>query len=174
LKSDTPKAVLAMLDQAFGELQSGAYQRAIDTFTACLVVSPREADAFRGRGTARFELKNWDAAKSDFQKAKEINPDDPENWIGLGMSLAMDLKLHPAVEVMEASLEKHPAYLRGYLMLGLLLVRIGAIEKGKSFLQQALNLGPSHQERRLIETQLLMQAGGDTPSHDQRSSGLAF
>jgi len=174
LHSETPKAVLVMLDQAYSELQFGAYRQAIDTFSACLVVSPREADAFRGRGTAHFELKDWDSAKADFQKDREIKPEDPENWIGLGMSFAMDLKLHPAVEVMEASLEKHPAYLRGYLMLGLLLMRIGATQKGKACLQRALDLGPSGPERRLIETQLLRQDDGDVPSHEQRRSGLAF
>jgi tetratricopeptide (TPR) repeat protein len=174
LSSDRPKAVLAMLDQAFDELQAGHFKRSIDTFTACLVVSPREADAFRGRGTAHFELKEWDAAKTNFQRARDINPEDPENWIGLGMSYAMELKLHPAIEVMEASLEKHPAYLRGYLMLGLLLVRIGATAKGKSFLQKALDLGPSNQERRLIETQLSTQDNIEPPSRDQRRPGLAF
>jgi Tfp pilus assembly protein PilF len=174
LESDTPKAVVTMLDQAYGELQSGAFQRAVDTFTACLVVSPREADAFRGRGTAHFELKDWEAAKADFEKAREIKPQDPENWIGLGMSLAMDLKLYPAIAVMTTSLEEHPTYLRGYLTLGLLLIRIGASQKGKAYLQRALDLGPSNQEKRLIETQLLAQDNHDVQPHEPRRSGLAF
>jgi len=150
-----------MLDQAFEKLQAGAYEPAVGTFTACLAIAPDVADAFRGRGAAYFETKNWQAAQGDFQRARDLNPDDPENWIGLGLSLAMDLRIFPAMDVMQKLIQKHPDYLRGYLMLGLLQLRHGEVQKGRDYLQTALTLGPSLQEKHFIESELI-RANGTT------------
>lgn len=157
MKPESSKAVNAILGQAFEKLQAGAYEQAVNAFTACVALAPEEADAFRGRGTAHFETKNWRAAQADFQRAKELNPEDPENWIGLGLSLAMELQIYPAIDVMQALLDKRPDYLRGHLMIGLLHLRLGAIQKGKDYLQNALKLDPSLQEKQFIEAELNKQ-----------------
>jgi tetratricopeptide (TPR) repeat protein len=157
MKPGSSKAVSAMLEQAFEELQTGSYKAAVGTFTACLALSPHEANAFRGRGTTHFETKNWGAAQADFHRAKELNPEDPENWIGLGLSLAMDLQIYPAIEVMQELLRQQPDYLRAHLMLGLLHLRHGADQKGRDYLQKALALSPSLQEKQFIESQLNRQ-----------------
>ncbi|HVO33142.1 MAG TPA: tetratricopeptide repeat protein [Elusimicrobiota bacterium] len=152
------KAAEAMLDQAIRQLQDGSFENAIKGFTACLLVSPDHAAAFRGRATARFQLKDWTGAAADFLRAKELNPDDPENWLGYGMSLALQLQIYPAIGVLDSLIARWPTFVRGHIQLGLLHIKLGAITKGKRALEEALKHEPNLQERRLIETTLNEQS----------------
>src|SRR5438477_9633890 len=112
MTGDSGQAVQAMLEQAAAQLREGAFEGAIETFSACLAVAPQEASAYRGRATARFQLKDWARAASDFKRAKELDPDEPENDLGLGLTLAMQNDVYGAIKVFEEVLQKHPDYVR--------------------------------------------------------------
>ena len=148
----------AMLDQGFDRLQAGRFEDAIDAFTACLAVYPETGKAVLGRAMARFQIKDWKAAHQDFQRASDLEPDDPESGLGVGMSLAMQSKIYPALEVLEKLLARFPDFVRGYMQLGMLHIKIGAIPKGRGYLEQALQRRPSLEERRQIEATLKEQA----------------
>ena len=145
-------------ENACKDLQEGTFERAIETFTACIISQPQEAAAYCGRAIAHFELKHWKAAQADFRRARDLNPDDPESWIGLGMSLAMELQIFPAIEVVETYLMSHPTYMRAHLVLGMLYFRLGVLHKGRNYLEKARELDPSPEDLRLIESQLQEQA----------------
>lgn len=147
----------AILQQAAQRFQDGDYEGAIQGFTACLFVDPEEALAFQGRATARFQLKNWAGAAADFQRAKELNPDEKENWLGLGMSRAMQLEIYKALDILEAMLGRWPEFVRGAIQTALLQFKLGAIAKGRQLLHTALAAHPSKEERRLIESTLAEQ-----------------
>ncbi len=146
-----------MLEQAAAQLKEGSYEGAIEAFSACLLVAPQEASAFQGRATARFHIKDWAGAASDFKRAKELDPEEPENWLGLGLTLAMQNQIYPAIEVFETILQKRPDYVRAYIQLGVLHFKLVAIAKGREYLQKALRLRPTLAERQLIETALKEQ-----------------
>jgi tetratricopeptide (TPR) repeat protein len=147
----------AMLDQAQAHLKKGEFERAVEEYTACLSSKGDEVSALRGRGIAHFQLKKWNEAISDFSKARDLDSTDLESWVGLGMSLAMDLKVYPAIEVLETLLEKHPDYARGHLQLGLLYFRLCVTAKGRHHLEKALACRPTLMERRIIEKTLKEQ-----------------
>ena len=155
---ERPGSLQAMMDQGFEQLQAGSFEDAIDAFTACLAVYPETAKAVLGRAIGRFQMKDWKAAEHDFRRASDLDPEEPESWVGLGMSLAMQSEIYPALEVLEKLLTRFPNFVRGYIQLGLLQIKIGAIPKGREYLQQALQHRPSLPERRLIETILKEQA----------------
>jgi len=140
-----------ILDQAHTHLKEGQFERAVEEFTACLSSKPDEVSAWRGRGIAQFQLKNWNDAASDFSKARDLDPDDLESGVGLGMSLAMDLKIYPAIDVLETLLERHPHFARGHMQLGLLYFRLCVPAKGHHHMKMALANRPTLTERRIIE-----------------------
>ena len=144
-------SVKEILEKALEQLKEGYFENAIDGFNDYLLIESTDAKAYQGRGLANFQIKNWSAAISDFKKAKELDPDDKENWIGLGMSLAMENKIYEAIDVFEALLKNHPQYARGHIQLGELYYRLGVITKGHQEMDLALASRPSLPERRLIE-----------------------
>ena len=148
----------ALRAQAYEQLRQGLYEDAVLTFASCLALEPNDPVALQGRAIAWFQLKKWPEAQADFAAARAGNPDEPENWIGLGISLAMQHQIYPAIDAIEALLAKQPAYVRGYIQLGLLYLRLGLIPKGRAVMQQALAHRPTLDERRFVESTLKEQA----------------
>ena len=208
VSADTPMAsggseAAQRLQVASRHLEAGAFEEAIEQFTACLwsptgkpvapsnaplrgatsrppdgacaadwshgqgrgpmagSIEPDAAQAFRGRALALVQLKRWQAAAQDFSKARELDPDTLDNWVGLGLSLASEGQVYRAIAVFDDLLAKHPRYVRGHIQAGLLYYRICATAKGRRHLETALACRPSLEERRLIERILREQAALD-------------
>ena len=145
------------LSAAQALLSAGALQEAVHGFSACLESEPANAAAYQGRALAHFQLQRWSAAIADFTRAKELQPADNENWVGLGMSLAMESRIYEAIDVFEALLAAQPDYVRGRIQLGLLYYQLAAISRGRQQMERALAARPSVAERRLIERTLREQ-----------------
>ena len=139
------------LKRAQDSLTEGYFENAIEAFSECLLLDEREEKAYQGRALANFQIKNWHQAISDFRKAKELDPEEPENWVGLGMSLAMVNQIYDAIDVFDELLKKYPNFVRGHIQLGSLYYRLGVIKKGHEHMDLALASRPSLQERRTIE-----------------------
>ena len=154
---DRPAETLLM-QQAYEQLQDGRFEDAVETFSASLLVGPHDADARRGRGLAYLQLKRWALAAADFAAARDLAPDDADNWIDLGVSLAMDNKIYPAIEALETLLATQPDCERGHLTLGMLHLTLGAIPKGRAELERALACRPTREQRRFIESMLHEQS----------------
>jgi Flp pilus assembly protein TadD len=95
------KVVPAMIEQGFAQLREGQFEEAIETFSACLVIESRNDSALRGRGLAHLQLNHPTESEADFRLAHEVNSSEPENWMGLGVSLAMRNKIYEAIRVYE-------------------------------------------------------------------------
>ena len=148
------KVIDTLITQGYEQLAGGRFEEAVETFSSALSMEPQEPKALRGRGLARVQLKEWSSAAGDFAKARHLAPDDPENWIDLGVCLAANDQVYPAIEVFETLLAKQPDCVRGHIELGLLHFRLGAIPRGREQLQQALACRPAIAQRRLIEAAL--------------------
>lgn len=123
----------------------------MEQFSACLAVAPADARAYRGRGMAAFQLQRWPQAIEDFSKAKALDPHEPEHWIGLAMSLAMDQQIYEAIGIFDTFLADHPRHVRAHLQLAQLYYRLGAIPKGHRQVDLALAARPTLEERRTLE-----------------------
>ncbi len=149
--------VVMSTEQGYEQLAAGRFEEAIETFSLSLLEELVDAKALRGRGLAYVQLKQWPLAIADFDGARKLAPEQIDNWVDLGMSLAMDHQVYPAIEVFETLLTKHPECVRAHIELGLLHLRIGAIPKGVSQLQRGLERRPTLTERRFIESVLRQQ-----------------
>jgi len=153
----SPTSLQMMLNQGFEQLQAGLFESAVDAFTACLRVYSDDAKAHLGRAIARFQIKEWKTAEQDFRRAAELAPQDPESFVGLGMCLAMQNHIYPALEILEKLPVDFPDFIRGYIQLGMIQIKIGAISKGREYLKQALQHRPTLGERKFIESTLKEQ-----------------
>ncbi len=140
-----------MIEEAYEKLKEGYFEDAVESFSACLQLDPHQARIYYGRGMARFKLEKWESALEDFCKAKELNPDDPENWMACAMTCAMDNKIYEAIDLFEQLLANYPRYIRGHVQCAQLYYRLGVIPKGHAQLDIALASRPSLSERRMIE-----------------------
>jgi len=143
-----------MKKQAYEHLRGGYFEDAVEAFSKCILlepIEPAEAKIYSGRGAAYFQLKKWKLAIADFEKARQLDVKDSENWLGLALSLAMDNKIYEAIDVYEALLAGNPRFVRAHIQLALLYYRLGVITKGHRQLDIALASVPSLNERRIIE-----------------------
>jgi len=140
-----------MINSAYEQLKEGNLEAAVEAFSDCLLLEPSEARVYYGRGMARFQLKQWPAAISDFRKAVELDPEEPEHWVSLGLSLASGDGVYEAIDVFERLLEKKPKYARARILLAQLYYRLGVITKGHHELDLALSSRPTLSERKTIE-----------------------
>ena len=136
-----------MIERAYGQLKEGDCEDAAQAFSDCLLLEPVDARAYYGRGMAYFQLKKWGEAIFDFKKATELNPEDPESRVSLGMSQALGNKAYDAIETFETLLSKHPKYVRGHIQLAQLYYKLGVIAKGHRQMDTALASKPSPDER---------------------------
>jgi tetratricopeptide (TPR) repeat protein len=152
------KALDAMLEQGFAQLKEERFEEAVETFSACHAIEDNDDRPLRGRGLALIQLKNAPFAEIDFRLARQINGDEPENWTGLALSLAMQNKIYEAFKIYEDLLEVKPNFVPGYMQLARLHFKLGAINKGRDVLNTALTHRPEPEQRRAIEAALKEQA----------------
>lgn len=140
-----------MKEEACAYLTEGHFEDAVEVFSDCLLLETADAKIYYGRGTAYFQLKKWDLAIADFRKARDLDTENPENWLSLALSLAMDNKIYEAIKVYDVLLAGNPRLVRAHMQLALLYYRLGVITKGHRQLDLALASRPSPAERRMIE-----------------------
>jgi len=140
-----------MIDQAYGLLTEGYFEDAVTAFSDCLSLDTKEARVYLGRGEAYFQLKKWKEAIADFEKARELDCEEPGSWLGLALSLVMDSRIYEAIGVYEALLARKPRLVRAHIQLAMLYYRLGVIAKGHRQLDIALVSGVSLAERKTIE-----------------------
>lgn len=153
----TNPAADSRISRGTARLQEGLFDDAVDAFTAALTETPNDPRALQGRAMARFQMKDWVAAETDFAAAKKADESDPRNWSGLALSQAMQNKVYPALALFEDLLVRWPDFTEARIQLGLLCLKIGAIAKGRDHLRDALNTRPTLAQRRLIESTLKEQ-----------------
>src|SRR2546421_429981 len=142
MKEEPNKALDVLLEQGFSHLREGQFEEAAEIFLTCQVVAPRDDRSYRGRGLAHLQLKEPMLAEADFAAARNLNHTEPENWMGLGLSLVMQNKIYEAIKVYEDLLAWNPDHIQGHLQLGLLQFKIGAIVNGREYFKRALGLHP--------------------------------
>ncbi|MEO1108598.1 MAG: tetratricopeptide repeat protein [Pseudomonadota bacterium] len=95
------------------------------------------------RGISHERLKNWDQAESDFRRALELNPDQPQVLNYLGYSLVERReKLDEALDMIERAVAARPD--SGYIVdsLGWVLFRLGRYDEAVEHMERAVALMP--------------------------------
>ena len=73
---------------AVSQYRLGDVEGARDTYSAIIALYPKESDAYYLRGRTYLALQDNDNAKSDFDKAVKLSPDDPDLYIQIYEALS--------------------------------------------------------------------------------------
>jgi Flp pilus assembly protein TadD len=109
--------------------------------------TPSDWRFFYVRGIAYERAKEWPKAEVDFQRALELNPDQPQVLNYLGYSwIDMDMHLDEALGMIEKAVEARPS--DGYIIdsLGWAFYKLGRLEEAVETLERAVMLLPSDPE----------------------------
>src|SRR5690606_10143182 len=121
-----------------------AYSKAIELVGGD---SPADWRFYYVRGIAYERAKQWPEAEADFQRALELNPDQPQVLNYLGYSwIDMDMHLEEALEMIEKAVEAQPQ--DGYIIdsLGWAFYKLGRLDEAVETLERAVMLLPSDPE----------------------------
>ncbi len=127
------------------------YLESAEAYTAALEItggtSPADWRFYYVRGIAYERAKEWPKAEVDFQRALELNPDQPQVLNYLGYSwIDMDMHLDEALEMIETAVEAQPN--DGYIIdsLGWAFYKLGRMDEAVETLERAVMLLPSDPE----------------------------
>ena len=127
------------------------YLEAADAYTAAIGITGGELPAdwrfFYVRGIAYERAKEWPKAEADFQRALELNPEQPQVLNYLGYSwIDMDMHLDEALGMIEKAVEAQP--MDGYIIdsLGWAFYKLGRLDEAVETLERAVMLLPSDPE----------------------------
>lgn len=117
-----------------------AYEKALDLFPN---VDPDQWFIYYSLGICHERLDDFDAAESDFRKALELNPDQPQVLNYLGYSLIeKNLKLNEALAMIEKAVEARPE--DGYIVdsLAWAYYKLERFDEAAKLMEKAAQLEP--------------------------------
>jgi tetratricopeptide (TPR) repeat protein len=80
------------------ESEARNYSKAIDCFTRCLKEDPRHFEAHYNLANQYAEVGNLPLAKIHYQMSIEIEPEFPNSYFNLGLTLAMNKEIDEAIQ----------------------------------------------------------------------------
>ena len=116
------------------------------------------------RGTAQFQLRNFAAARSDFDIAKQIAPRDPQVFNSLALVALAENKFDEAVSSFESALNVDATNYDALNGLITLYARNKEIDKANARVDQALNAYPNVAWLHFLKAQVY--------GYQQNSAGL--
>jgi tetratricopeptide (TPR) repeat protein len=123
------------------------YTEAIETYSKAVALIPQPTRAnwtlFYFRGICYERSKQWPLAEKDFQKALELNPDQPQVLNYLGYSwVDQGINLDQGLEMIKKAVELRPK--DGYIVdsLGWAYYRLGRFDEAVKELERAIELRP--------------------------------
>lgn len=133
------------------ERQHGDASKAIEFYTETLHLDSNYKRAYSSLGLAQLAVLDFEGALSNFRKAVELDPDDHEPMHHLGMLYVQKKAYADAVPFLTRALEygqnaDRKQRAATYALLGLALANTQQPERAQGFLEQALQLDPSHIE----------------------------
>ena len=127
------------------------YPEAADAYTKALAItgggSPADWRFYYVRGIAYERAKEWPKAESDFLKALDLNPDQPQVLNYLGYSwIDKDMNFDKALDMIEKAVAAVPQ--DGYIVdsLGWAFYKLGRTGEAVTTLEQAVQLLPNDPE----------------------------
>ncbi|MEX0371549.1 MAG: tetratricopeptide repeat protein [Tateyamaria sp.] len=158
-KLDAAIEVLEQLAKRFGDLplvhstlgdvlrQQSKFEEAVGAYNRALDLTDPDARGawflHYARAISFERLDQWSEAESDFRRALELNPGQPQVLNYLGYSLVeMQIKLDEALEMIEQAVEASPD--SGYIVdsLGWVLYRLGRYDEAVGHMERAVELMP--------------------------------
>jgi tetratricopeptide (TPR) repeat protein len=123
--------------------REGRSGEAIGFFRQALELSPDHMVALVNLGSAHRQLKQWDEARKDFERALGINASDPEANYGLAMVFAQTDDTTRALQHFQKALQSRPAYPEAMNNLGILYLRTQRRDDAVAQFEECIRVAPA-------------------------------
>jgi putative PEP-CTERM system TPR-repeat lipoprotein len=137
-----PSLAPAEVGVVLARMRAGEFDRALEAAKALQTKMPNHPAPFTLAGLADIGLDKEAAARTEFAKALETHPGDPDASANLSALEVRKGDLESARKYLEASLEKNPGHLRILLRLAEVEQRSGHPEKAGVYLEDAVKSNP--------------------------------
>lgn len=113
---------------------------ALERYSAAIKLSGgKYQKAFRARAMAQVELKNWGAARADFERALLLDQGDGESWFDLAMVFVREKDYARAAAAFQESIaNKSVGSAAGHNNLGVILALEGNFNRAEKAFEKAL------------------------------------
>src|SRR5271169_6228943 len=125
--------------------QEHNYEKAASVFQEIVKTSPRNAEAWRGLGSASGSLGRREEAIAAYQRAIDINPDS-ETFVLLGIQYDAAGRVNEATEAFQRSIRVNPGNVDAYDYLAQTYSRLGRHDEAQKLAKQAIAIRPDDAE----------------------------
>src|SRR5215213_5044360 len=108
---------------------------------------------YLNRGTAQLQLKNYAAARKDFEAAKDINPNDPSVYNTMALVLLAENKPQDAISSFETTLKIDATNFDALNGLINIYARTQEVDKAQARIDQALATNPNSASLHYLKAQ---------------------
>ncbi len=162
------------LQRGYAYIDLGAYIYAIEDFDAAIDLDGTLAEAYLGRGEARFHFKEWSAALEDFERALALNPDLADAYAWRGSLLSEWGRHGPALEALHQAVALAEMNPLKRLRLAHALLRSGSPNEAQTEYTTVLSLEPRSVEAHVGRAMALAEQGDFDAALDDLSSAQSL
>ena len=116
--------------------------KALETYTAALLIKPDHAGAHYASGVALYELKNIAKAQAEFEMAGRLEPNNPLSFQALGNLFTADKKYDKALDAYNSALRAKPDFFPAHMSRGEIFLIKGEDNKAMAEYDAVLKQSP--------------------------------
>ena len=139
--------------------------KAIDQYNQILGMDPENVTAIKGMAYLKFQLKRFDEARTDYKKAIEADPNDPEMYYSVGVIDWSMAYSEIMAEKIKLGMKTDDVMIRSPRCTDLRDVQMGNIEDGIAMLARAMELRKDYDDA-MAYTNLLFRLRADLECDD--------
>ena len=125
------------------EYRRGDYDRCLEHLASAEAMLPTRADVQVQLGRTLAMLRQWERAEASFQRATELNAEEPRGYLGLAHCHLHARRFEPAAEAALQALGLRFNLPLGHFYLGLALARLGEDARAIQALETCLRYDPA-------------------------------
>ncbi len=118
----------------------------------------RDADVLLRRGMEAVEYGRIEEAVGMLRQASEIEPDSHDVFLVLGIALIRAVEMSEAIAALETAITLDPKSFYAHFRLAEAYLRVGVPTRGKEYLDQAMQLSESVEQRKMVRELLALDA----------------
>jgi len=124
-------------------LDAGETTQAIEHLERALANRQNYAIGYSSLGNALFAAGRRQEALSAYRRAYELDSQQPDISMNYALALLKEGQFSEALKILEPFVQQYPRIMRGWLLYGLALERLGDPQRASAALQRARMLDPS-------------------------------
>ena len=118
----------------------------------------RDADVLLRRGMEAVEFGRIEEAVGILRQASEIAPDSHDVFLVLGIALIRAVEMGEAISALETAIELEPKSFYAHFRLGEAYMRVGVPTRGKEYLDRAMEISQTPEQRKMVRELLSLDA----------------